>query len=111
MPKNYFEKNGAYIIAMVAGLAVGWFDLLRLSWVVNGAILIISGAALGYFFDQHPRSLAFTLGFGPFLLQLCALMFDLMPSFKQNLFFSLLALIPSFIGVYTGYLMQKSKRK
>jgi len=111
MPNNYFEKNGAYIIAIAVGLAAGWFDLLRLNWAINGTILIIAGAALGYFFDKPPRSLALTLGFGPFLLQLAALMFDMMPSFKQNLFFSLLALISAFIGIYTGDLMRKSKKK
>ncbi|MBU1355172.1 MAG: hypothetical protein KJ620_01240 [Candidatus Edwardsbacteria bacterium] len=97
-------------MATVVGLLAGWLDLLHVSWVLTALLVLFGGAALGHFFERHPRSLAFSLGFGPFLLQLLALMFDWMPAFKQNLFFSLLALIPAFIGVYAGRLSIKLKK-
>lgn len=110
MPNNYFQQNKDYLMATAVGLLAGWLDLLHVSWVLTALLVLIAGAALGHFFDKHPRSLAFSLGFGPFLLQLAALMFDWMPVFKQNLFFSLLALIPAFIGVYAGRLSIKLKK-
>jgi len=97
-------------MATAVGLLAGWLDLLHVSWVLTALLVLFGGAALGHFFDRHPRSLAFSLGFGPFLLQLLVLMFDRMPAFKQNLFFSLLALVPAFIGVYAGRLAIKLKK-
>jgi len=110
MPSNYFQQNKDYLMATAVGLLAGWLDLLHVSWVLTALLVLLGGAALGHFFERHPRSLAFSLGFGPFLLQLLALMFDWMPAFKQNLFFSLLALIPAFIGVYAGRLSIKLKK-
>jgi hypothetical protein len=110
MPSNYFQQNKDYLMATAVGLLAGWLDLLHVSWVLTALLVLLGGAALGHFFERHPRSLAFSLGFGPFLLQLAALMFDRMPAFKQNLFFSLLALIPAFIGVYAGRLSIKLKK-
>ena len=110
MPQNYFQENKAYLIATAVGMLAGGLDLLHITWILTALLVIAAGAGLGYFFDKHPRSLAFSLGFGPFLLQLLVLMFDRMPAFKQNLFFSLLALIPAFLGVYAGKLAQKLKK-
>ena len=97
-------------MATAVGLLAGWLDLLHVSWVLTALLVLLGGAALGHLFERHPRSLAFSLGFGPFLLQLAALMFDRMPSFKQNLFFSLLALFPAFLGIYAGQLVKKLKK-
>lgn len=110
MPSNYFQQNKDYLIATAVGLLAGWLDLLHVSWVLTALLVLLGGAVLGHLFERHPRSLAFSLGFGPFLLQLAALMFDRMPAFKQNLFFSLLALVPAFIGVYAGRLSVKLKK-
>lgn len=110
MPQNYFQENKAYLLATAAGMLAGGLDLLHITWVLTAMLVLIAGAGLGYFFDKHPRSLAFSLGFGPFLMQLLVLMFDRMPAFKQNLFFSLLALAPSFIGVYAGKLIGRSRK-
>jgi hypothetical protein len=110
MPQNYFQENKAYLIATAAGMLAGGLDLLHITWILTTLLVIAAGAGLGYFFDKHPRSLAFSLGFGPFLLQLLVLMFDRMPAFKQNLFFSLLALAPAFIGVYAGKIAHKLKK-
>ncbi len=105
MPANHFERNAAFYIATAAGMAAGWFDLVRLHWAPNALLVLAAGALLGWKFEQPPRSLALSLGFGPFILQLVALMLDLMPEFKQNLFFSLLALIPAYAGVYGVHLI------
>jgi len=98
------------LTATAVGMLAGGLDLLRMAWVLTALLVLIAGAALGYFFDKHSRSLAFALGFGPFLLQLLVLMFDRMPAFKQNLFFSLLALIPAFAGVYAGKLARRLRK-
>jgi hypothetical protein len=105
MPANHFQRNGVFYIATAAGMAAGWFDLLRVPWVINALLLLAGGALLGWKTEQPPRSLALSLGFGPFLLQLAVLMLDLMPEFKQNLFFSLLGLIPAYAGVYGVHLI------
>ncbi len=110
MPKNYFQANKDYLMATAVGMLAGGLDLLHVNWVLTSLLVLAAGAALGRFFDRHPRSLAFALGFGPFLLQLLVLMFDRMPAFKQNLFFSLLALIPAFLGVYAGRVFVKLKK-
>jgi hypothetical protein len=110
MPEKYFEQNGVYYIAVAIGMAVGLFDLLKLPWIINAVILVIAGIGLSLSFKKHLRTMVFSLGFGPFLLQLLALMFNKMPGFKQNLFFSLLALAPSLLGIYGGHFIADKKR-
>jgi hypothetical protein len=95
--------------ALAAGLCAGWVDF-RIAEPQPAVILLLSvGAILGFTRPERAWRWAIVLGFGIPVAFLSARGFGYEPEGLSSvgLYATLLALAPTFIGVYGGVLMRR----
>jgi hypothetical protein len=102
------KRNDIVILinAIVAAVFIGWIDFHATEPQPTALLLIIFGAIFGFLRSRSAWRWAIILGVSLFVTELIFPWFGLHPIDppQPNVFATLLALIPAFVGTYAGVL-------
>ncbi|HZY44594.1 MAG TPA: hypothetical protein VFF70_07585 [Anaerolineae bacterium] len=105
------KRNDVVIIvnAIVVAVIIGWIDFHATEPQPAAFLLIIFGAIFGFLRPRSAWRWAIILGLSLFVTELIFPLFGLQPIDppQPNVFATLFALIPAFIGTYAGVVARK----